>query len=367
MEILLLIIGFVTFLTIIFVLFKIQQNNNQVSQNISEQLSKLKLELNQSSGEQKQHIHENIQKVNDRLDSTLRFSSQSAQKQGQQISELISSITKELTEVKETSKLVADYSSQLHDLQQILKNPKQRGVVGEYWLETLLGNVLNSSQYKMQYQIGEDEQNHQKLIADAAVFVDNQIIPIDAKFSLENFNRMMSESNQSEREKLEKAFKSDVKKRIDETSKYIKPDLGTTNFAFMFIPAEGVYYSLLNAEVGSTVNSLSLIEYAFEKKVMIVSPTSFYAYLQTVLLGLKKLEIEKSTQEIIKRVALLGKHFNMYKDIHERMGKNLKTVVTQYNQSSNEITKLSKDVIKITSGSNEDIIELDSVEKPNLE
>lgn len=368
MEILLLLIGIITITMLILMIQKIKHNNDLVSQNIVEELTKLKIDLNQATGDQKQQIHESIQKVNDRLDSTLRFSSQSAQRQGEQISNLISSITKELTEVKETSKVVANYSAELQELQKIFRNPKQRGVVGEYWLETLLSNILpGKGLYKMQYEVGEEEQSHQKLIADAAIFINDQVIPIDAKFSLENFNRMMGADNTDEREKLEKSFKADVKKRIDETSKYIRPDLGTTNFAFMFIPAEGVYYSLLNAEVGSTVNSLSLIEYAFEKQVMIVSPTSFYAYLQTVVLGLKKLEIEKSTQDIIKRVSELGKHFNMYKDVHERLGKNLRTVVTQYNQSSGEIKKISKDVIRITDGSKDQLIDLEDIEKPSLE
>ncbi|MDA1024435.1 MAG: DNA recombination protein RmuC, partial [bacterium] len=194
-----------------------------------------------------------------------------------------------------------------------------------------------------------------------------QIIPIDSKFTLENYNRMMSEHDPERRDKIEKEFKSDVKKRIDETSKYIRPELGTTNFAFMFIPAEGVYYNLLNAEVGSGVNSNNLVEYAFTKNVMLVSPTSFYAYLQTVLMGLKKLEIEKKTQEIIKRVGELDKHITSYADIHRRLGKNLATVVNQYDQSSDELRKVHRDTLRITSGSTDDMIEFDSTQKPAVE
>jgi DNA recombination protein RmuC len=375
MEILLLIVGFVTLGILAYTIQKINAHNLYVSQNIELSIEKLKNELSQQTGAQKDNIQEKLDAVKQTLENNLKHSSDTNFKQGEQIiklnrdiSVLIEGITKELTEVKQSSKTVAEYGSQLQELQNILKNPKQRGVLGEFWLETLLDNVLpHKNLYSMQYTIGNNEHSDAKLIADAAIFLDNLIIPIDAKFSLENFNRMMAEQNPSEREKLEKAFKADVKKRIDETAKYVNPDLGTTSFAFMFIPAEGVFYSLLNSEVGSTINSVNLIEYAFEKKVMIVSPTSFYAYLQTVLLGLKKLEIEKSTQDIIKKVAELGKHFKMYSDIHDRLGKNLKTVVTQYNQSSGEVKKISKDVIRITSGTNDDLIEIDTIEKPMLE
>ena len=174
----------------------------------------------------------------------------------------------------------------------------------------------------------------------------------------------MQEEQKEGREKLESALKADVKKRIDETSKYIRPQDGTMDFAFMFIPAEGVYYNLLNAEVGSSINSINLIEYAFQKHVMIVSPTSFFAYLQTVLLGLRELQLEKSTQEIIKRVKMLGNHLNQYADLHARLGKNLGTVVSQYNLSSNELTKIDGDVYKITSGEAGGELSLEQVEKP---
>ncbi|MBU4453373.1 DNA recombination protein RmuC, partial [Patescibacteria group bacterium] len=281
--------------------------------------------------------------------------------QFEQSAQIIQDVTNRLTELDRTNKQVLDFSSQLQNLQNILKNPKQRGVIGEYWLETLLRNVLPPESYKMQYKIGTDEKTHQILIADAAIFIRDQVIPIDAKFTLENYNRMMETQDEVEREKIEKIFKSDVKKRIDETSKYIQQEQGTMSFAFMFIPAEGIYYNLLNAEVGAGINSNNLVEYAFSKHVMLVSPTSFYAYLQTVLLGLRELQLEKSTIEIIKRVAELGKHMKSYSDYHEKLGKNLNTTVNQYNQSSGELRKMGKDVSRITSGESEVIIDIEEV------
>ncbi len=342
--------------------------NDQASQNTLQFMQSLREDMLRTSSDHRKEVQSQLEQVQSKLTQGMRHSHSSIQKQFDQTSRIVQDVTKKLTQLDETNKQVLDFSSQLQNLQHILKNPKQRGVLGEYWLETLLSNVMPSKQmYQMQYHVGVDEGSDQKLIADAVIFVDDQIIPIDAKFTLENYNRMMQEQDKDRREKIEKEFKADVKRRIDETAKYIRPEFDTTNFAFMFIPAEGVYYNLLNAEIGSGINSNNLVEYAFTKNVMLVSPTSFYAYLQTVLMGLRKLEIEKSTQEIIKRVGELGKHFASYRDVHERLGKNLGTVVNQYNQSSGELRKVSRDVVKIASGSKDDIIEVDDVEKPSLE
>ncbi|MBT4856592.1 DNA recombination protein RmuC [Candidatus Uhrbacteria bacterium] len=340
--------------------------NDDVSQNVNQQLQTLREELQRTNSDQRREVQEQLQRVEDQLGKGMRHSHDSMQQQFQHTSKIVQDVTQRLTELDKTNKQVLDFSSQLQNLQNILKNPKQRGVLGEYWLETLLGNVLPASSYKMQYEVGKDEKTSQKLIADAAIFIRDQVIPIDAKFTLENYNRMMQEHDSERRGKIEKAFKSDVKKRIDETSKYIRPEMGTMNFAFMFIPAEGVYYNLLNAEVGSGINSTNLVQYAFEKHVMLVSPTSFYAYLQTVLMGLRELKLEESTTEIIKRVGELGKHIGAYQDYHERLGKNLGTVVNQYNQSSGELRKVSKDVNKITSGEMV-LIETEDISKPEIE
>jgi len=350
------------------ILYKLtKSDNNQASQNIDQMLIMIKEDLSRGSDQHKKDLLIQIQHLQKEMGEGIRHSHSSMQKQFEHTSKIVTDVTKRLTDLDQTNKQVLDFSSQLQNLQNILKNPKQRGVLGEYWLETLLSNVLPKDSYKMQYRMGEDEKTGQVLIADAAIFVRDLIIPIDAKFSLENYNRMMEQMHDEvQKDKLEKLFKSDVKKRIDETSKYIRQEKGTMNFAFMFIPAEGVYYNLLNADVGSGINSNSLVEYAFEKHVMIVSPTSFYAYLQTVLLGLRELQLESSTQEIIKRVSELGKHMMSYSDYHERLGKNLGTVVNQYNESGNELRKMSKDVSKITSGTLDNVIEVEEIAKPQI-
>lgn len=258
---------------------------------------------------------------------------------------LLKDVTERLTKLDETNKQVVSFADQLQSLQDILKNPKQRGILGEYYLETLLKNVLPTGSFQMQYAFKDGT------IVDSVVFVKDKIIPIDSKFSLENYNRLAEERDPVERERLEKLFKSDLKNRIDETSKYIKPEEGTMEFAFMFIPHEAIYYDLLVAQVGSVkMNTRDLIEYAFkDKKVIIVSPTSFLAYLQTVLQGLKSMQIEESAKEIRKNVEELGNHIKNHDQYMQSLGKALGTTVSHYNKAHNELKKIDKDVIRITS------------------
>ena len=257
---------------------------------------------------------------------------------------IVKDVTERLAKFEETNKQVVNIADQLKGLEDILKNPKQRGILGEYFLETVLKNVLPPGTFAMQHGFKNGD------IVDAVVFVKDKIIPIDSKFSLENYNRLLAEKNTAAREELEKLFKSDLKKRIDETSKYIRPDEGTMDFAFMFIPSEGIYYDLLINEVGAVkVNTRDLIEYAFrDKKVIIVSPTSFLAYLQTVLQGLRALQIEDSAKEITKRVGELGQHLKRYEEYMKKMGGHLGTTVNMYNDASKELGKIDKDVLRIT-------------------
>ncbi|MBZ1348714.1 MAG: DNA recombination protein RmuC [Candidatus Liptonbacteria bacterium] len=255
---------------------------------------------------------------------------------------IIKEITQELTKVNEGQKQVLGFTDQLKSLQDILKNPKQRGVLGEYYLETVLGNVLPPGSYEMQYKFLDGT------AVDAAIFVRDKIIPVDSKFSLENYNRLLQAVNEEEKKRFEEMFRQDLKNRIDETAKYIKPGEGTMEFAFMFIPAEAIYYDLLINKVGS-ITARDLVEYATaEKKVIIVSPTSFLAYLQTVLQGLKALQIEESAKEIKKRVEELGRHLINYETYMKKLGNHLGTSVSMYNQAYKELAKIDKDVLRIT-------------------
>lgn len=283
------------------------------------------------------------------------------QSQFGQSAKIITDVTEKLTKLDETNKQVMGFTEQLENLQNTLQNPKHRGILGEYYLENVLKNVLPPGSYQMQYKFPDGD------IVDAVVFVKDKIIPVDSKFSLENYNRAVGEKDPAQREELEDAFKRDLKNRIDETSKYIKPKDNTMDFAFMFIPAEGIYYDLLINQVGALkVNTHDLIEYAFqEKHVIIVSPTSFLAYLQTVMQGLRALQIEESAKEIRKRVEDLGKHMAAYESYYKKLGTHLDTTVNTYNTAYKELNKIDKDVVKITGGEKQ--IEPVLIDKPNMD
>jgi DNA recombination protein RmuC len=305
-------------------------------------------------------LQSQINELNKALGDGLSITHKTIQQQFGQSTKIIQEVTEKLTKLDETNKQVVGFAEQLQSLENILTNPKQRGILGEYFLETLLKNVLPPAAYQMQYKFKNGE------IVDAVIFVKDKIIPIDSKFSLENYNKIVEEKNQVEREKLEKLFKQDLKNRIDETAKYIRPSEKTMDFAFMFIPSEGIYYDLLINQVGAIkVNTRDLIEYAFkEKHVIITSPTSFFAYLQTVLQGLKALQIEKSAQEIREKVEALQKHLMAYDSYMLKLGNNLGTVVKTYGDAYKEFKKVDKDVTKITG--KESKIEPLEIDKPQI-
>lgn len=282
--------------------------------------------------------------LDDKLGESSKQMQESVRSQFSESAKIIRDVTERLVKLDETNKQVVSFADQLQSLQDVLKNPKQRGILGEYYLETLLKNVLPPGSYQMQYPFKDGT------IVDAVVFVKEKIIPIDSKFSLENYNRLVDERDPAERDKLEKTFKNDLKNRIDETAKYVKPSEETMDFAFMFIPHEAIYYDLLVAQVGAVkVNTRDLIEYAFkEKHVIIVSPTSFLAYLQTVLQGLKALQIEEQAVEIRKRVEDLGKHLGAYDQYMGKLGAALGTTVNHYNLAYKEFKKVDKDVLRIS-------------------
>ena len=267
---------------------------------------------------------------------------QSVQRQLTESAKLVADVTQRLAKLDETNRRVVDVADELKTLQNVLSNPKQRGVFGEYYLESVLENVMPPGQYQMQYKFSDGE------IVDAVIYLDKkQILPIDSKFSLENYNRMI-EASGKERELYLQKVKADLKLRIDETAKYIRPSEKTMDFAFMFIPSESLYYDLLINNVGTGGSSRDLIEYAFrDKRVIIVSPTSFMAYLQTVLQGLRSLQIEEQAKDIQVRVGKLGVHIAKFETFMQKLGASLGTTVNHYNSAHKELAKVDKDVVKI--------------------
>ncbi len=283
------------------------------------------------------------QAVGDRLENNNASMQASMQKQLSESAKLVADVTQKLAKLDETNRRVVDVADELKTLQNVLQNPKQRGVFGEYYLESVLDNILPPKSYQMQYKFKNGD------LVDAVIFLDRgQILPIDSKFSLENYNRMVGEEKKAEKDKLLAKVRSDLKNRIDETSKYIRSGENTMDFAFMFIPSESLYYDLLIGDVGNGSSARDLIEYAFrDKKVIIVSPTSFMAYLQTVLQGLRSLQIEEQAKDIQIRVGKLGQHINRFDEYMHKLGRSLSQTVGHYNEAHKELVKVDKDVVRI--------------------
>lgn len=284
------------------------------------------------------------QTMGDKLERNSQHMQQSVQKQLSESAKLVADVTQRLTKLDETNRRVVDVADELKTLQNVLQNPKQRGGLGEYYLETVLANVLPPHVYETQYKFKDGE------IVDAVIHLDKKrLIPIDSKFSLENYNRLIDEKDKAHKEALIKVFKNDLKKRIDETAKYIRPSENTLDYAFMFIPSEAIYYDLLVNNVGATgTNARDLIEYAFiDKKVIIVSPTTLLAYLQTVMQGLRSLQIEEQAKDIQKRVGELKKHIEAHEVYMQKLGGSLGTTVGHFNNAHKSFAKMDKDVVKI--------------------
>lgn len=302
------------------------------------------------------------QAMGDKLERNNTTMQQSMQKQLGESSRLVAEVTQRLAKLDETNRRVVDVADELKTLQNVLSNPKQRGGLGEYYLDVVLANVLPPHVYETQYKFTDGQ------IVDAVIKLDKKrILPIDSKFSLENYNRLIEAKDKIEREAHVKVFKSDLKNRIDETAKYIRPNENTLDYAFMFIPSEAIYYDLLVNNVGSTgTSSRDLIEYAFiDKKVIIVSPTTLLAYLQTVMQGLKSLQIEEQAKDIQKRVGELGKHLKAHETFMQKLGSSLGTTVNHFNTAHKELGKIDKDIVKIADVSPG--VEPLAIEKPNID
>lgn len=312
-------------------------------------------------------IQDQILDLNRNLDFKLSQNSQNTLKQSEintsitrDASKKIEEITKKLSSLEETNNKIHDIGKWLEWLENVLKNPKQRWVLWEYFLENVLKNILPPNNFQLQYAFSDGT------IVDAVIFVKEKIIPIDSKFSLENYNKIINEDELIQKEIYVKAFKNDLKKRIDEASKYIKSEEWTMDFSFMFIPSEWIYYDLLVNKVGSIKsNTIDLIEYAFkQKKVIIVSPTSFYAYLQTVMQGLRALQVEEKTKDIRNQVAKLSTHLSAYEEYLEKLWNSLWTTVNHYNSAYKKFNLVEKDIIKITWETNNEQLTTIQLDKP---
>ena len=351
MDSIILILLVVSNIGLILYFFSKRNNNNQsdfilkISNNLTNQVQDIRKEISENSEKSRVEIESKLQNINKEISEFQMSSKTQMQKQFSDSNKIIKEVTVELEKIKGTNEQVLSFANQMKTLEKILGNQKQRGIFGEIQLENLLSNVLPPEIFQMQYSFKDGG------IVDAIVKVNNNIIPIDAKFSLDNYNKMIESSDENEINLLEKKFKEDIKSRIDETAKYIRPQEKTLDYAFMFIPADGLYQDLLNSRVGSLkIRSKELVSYAYHKKVMIVSPMSLFPMLQITMKALNNLKFEKSIELVIKNVQNLSDHLITYQTYHNKLGNTLNTVVNHYNRTSDEFKKIDKDVMKISEG-----------------
>ena len=357
----------VILLTLVFLIFTLKNNNTgstddliiQLTNNLSNEIQNIRKEVSENSEKNRFELESKLSSINKEINNFHKSSKEDMQKQFSQSNKVIKDVTEQLGNIRGTNEQVLNFANQMKSLEKILSNQKQRGILGEIQLENLLANVLPPELFEMQYNFSNGE------AVDAIVRVGDYIIPVDAKFSLDNYNKMIESSDPSEIQFLEKKFKDDIKTRIDETSKYIKTNEKTTDYAYMFIPADGLYQDLLNSRVGSLkINSKDLVSYAYSKKVMIVSPMSLFPMLQITVKALHNLKVEKSIHDILMNIDKLSSHLNSYQNLHNKLGKSLSAVVNHYNDSSKEFGKIDKDVTKISDGNFKIGIETNIVDRP---
>ena len=300
------------------------------------------------------------EKLSGQLDTKLDKNQESMSRQLASSAKLVAEVTERLTRLDETNKRVVDVADELKQLQNVLQNPKQRGVLGEFYLEQILQNLLPPGSYELQYKLADG------FIVDAVIMLDGKMLPIDSKFSLENYNRLI-DAKGAERKLLERAFKDDLKKRIDETAKYIQPKHGTLEQAFMFIPSEAIYYDLLANQIGAAgVNGRDLLQYAVrDKKVTIVGPSTLSVMLLTIVEGMRSHQIQKDFEVIRKNIEQLSTHLIVYDGHFKKVGNSLGATVGHYNSASKELARIDKDIVKIagTDGAIEPLL----LDRPQLD
>lgn len=330
---------------------------------LSETLKSLKDDLKTDIRETRRELDQKIYSGQKDMNENVKYQFEASQKLIRDINEHLGKVNESVIEVKEGSKQVVSMTEQLSNLEKVLTNQKTRGNWGEGSLELILSNFLPHGVYEMQYAYKSGE------VVDAIISIKDKILPIDSKFSIDNYRRSIDATNEEDKKYFADEFKKDIKKRIEETSKYInETEENTLPFAFMFIPSEAIYYDLQAGTTGGLkIDTEKLLNFAQEKKVIIVSPTSILAYLHLVLSGIKDSNIEKNSQEIKKKVEELVKHMQKYEEFIQKLGNALNTTVNHYNASYKEFKKIDKDVYKITEGAESIGVEPMLLDKVNIE
>jgi len=305
-------------------------------------------------------LQQQIGQLTQTLNQQLQSMSSQYQKTTGDIGHTLGDVKKDLGKMEEITREVLEKAKDISSLEGLLRAPKFRGGIGELFLGDLLAQILSPSHYDLQYKFKSGEK------VDAIIRIGQNLVPIDSKFPLENFNRYLKEEDSKEKEALRKKFLSDVKKHIDDiASKYILPDEGTYDFALMYIPAENVYYETIIKDE-SIVGKHTLFSYALQKRVIPVSPNSFFAYLQVVVLGLKGLRIEKSALKIFQALSRLQGDLNRFKDDFQTLGSHLVNAKSKFDDAEKRLGKFSNK-LELVSGDKPESLPEETTQEENSE
>jgi len=329
---------------------------------MQQQIDQLRVQISQAldngTRQVQQQLGQVLGHVNDRLKENAEILQQTQQSLGERLdnaARVVGSVQKSLGGLEEANRRIYEVGKDIASLQEILRAPKLRGGLGEFLLEDLLAQVLPPDHFSTQYSFRSGEK------ADAVIKLGNSLVPVDAKFPLENFKRALQAATDDERARAKKQFAADVKKHIDAIAqKYILPDEGTYDFALMYIPAENVYYETIIKEESAAEKSLS--EYALSKRVIPVSPGSFYAYLQAIVLGLKGMKVEERAKEIIRYVGRLQGDFTRFRDEFDLLGKHLGHAQSSYQNADRRLEQFGQKLIAAEAAP-KDVLEIPSLER----
>jgi DNA recombination protein RmuC len=309
---------------------------------MQQQIDQLRIQLAQILDSSAQLIQQQLGQMAGQVNERLRENSEILQKTQQTLGErldnaarVVGNVQKSLGGLEEANRKIYEVGRDIASLQEILGAPKLRGGLGEYFLEDLLGQILPPRHFTIQHGFKSGEK------VDAVVRIGTSLVPVDAKFPLENFRRMMQATSNDDRTRIRRQFAGDVRKHVDAiAAKYILPDEGTYDFALMYIPAENVYYETIVADEGEGERNLS--HYALAKRVIPVSPNSFYAYLQAIVLGLKGLKIEDRAQEVLQYLGRLQGDFTRFRDEFAVLGKHLGHAQSSYQSSEKRLDQFGQ-------------------------
>lgn len=283
-------------------------------------------------------ITSSMQDLNSRVSTMLAESGRNVGERLDNTNRVIGDVRETLGKLDQSSSRIIELGQDISSLQEILRPPKLRGSLGELFLSDLLAQVLPANHYKIQHRFKGGE------TVDAVVVLRSGLVPIDAKFPLDNFRKTVETESEDEKKAARKAFLKDVKGHIDSiASKYIRTDEQTFDFALMYVPAENVYYETIikDDEFGG---DMSLFNYALKKRVIPVSPNSFYAYLQTVILGLKGMRVEEHSKDILQNLGRLQKEFDNFSDAFRLVGRHLENSSKQYGEAERRFGRIESKV-----------------------